>query len=90
MQLTSNLTGLPGRTFTERKRIMNPEEVDPGRPDPFPEPRTIPSGWDAASLSNAEPDEDVPGVEIEVPAWPPEPFREPRTIPSGWNSAAIQ
>ena len=50
-------------------------------PEPFPEPRTIPEGWNASAFSEKEvaPEKDDPKTE-----WKPDPFPKPRIFP--WRS----
>jgi hypothetical protein len=47
------------------------------KPEPFPEPRTVPAGWNSAAFEEKE------KAEKETPAddWKPEPFPEPRSFP---------
>jgi hypothetical protein len=54
-------------------------------PDPFPQPRTVPSGWDASALAVPTPETSVPGLT----EWPPEDFAEPRTMPRGWDLSSL-
>jgi hypothetical protein len=51
-------------------------------PEPFPEPRTIPEGWESTALQ----DYDKNRLPQETPFddWKPEPFPEPRMLP--WDS----
>ena len=50
-------------------------------PEPFPEPRTIPAGWNASALSKKK---EAPKQETPEDDWKPEPFPEPRMFP--WDS----
>jgi hypothetical protein len=60
---------------------MNPKEKKDWNPEPFPEPRTIPEGWNASAFSDEKTasQQDDPGAE-----WKPDPFPEPRMFP--WRS----
>lgn len=60
---------------------MNPQEKNDWSPEPFPEPRTIPEGWNASVFT-----EKRSAREQENPAneWKPDPFPEPRMFP--WTS----
>ena len=55
-------------------------------PEPFPEPRTIPTGW-ASGFEAARPQNLIVKAASEAEEWQPEAFSEPRTFPSGWNFA---
>jgi hypothetical protein len=46
-------------------------------PEPFPEPRTIPAGWNGAAFENEKP----AAEETSTDDWKPEPFPEPRSFP---------
>ena len=60
---------------------MNPQENKDWTPEPFPEPRTIPEGWNASVLSEKRtiPEQDDPASD-----WKPDPFPEPRMFP--WSA----
>jgi hypothetical protein len=60
---------------------MNPEENHEWKPEPFPEPRTIPEGWNASVISDKGKTQDAPDAEND---WQPDPFPEPRSYP--WRS----
>jgi uncharacterized protein YbdZ (MbtH family) len=55
-------------------------------PDPFPEPQTIPGGWDASVLDAASQKKTVKPTESRMP----ESFGAPRTIPAGWDISAME
>ena len=59
---------------------MTPNKNKDWTPEPFPEPRTIPEGWNASALSKKK-----ETVQKETPEddWKPEPFPEPRMFPWG-------
>ncbi|MBN2388103.1 MAG: hypothetical protein JXB85_13890 [Anaerolineales bacterium] len=71
---------------------MNPEETTNGCPNPFPEPRTIPDGWDISALAagRAACVDSQPSGAINITGWLTDPSCEPRTIPSGWDLAALK
>ena len=46
-------------------------------PEPFPEPRTMPTGWHGEALSAKK----AAPKEAPVKDWKPEPFPEPRGLP---------
>jgi hypothetical protein len=50
-------------------------------PEPFPEPRTIPEGWNSSAITDME-----SGSKNENPnaEWKPDPFPKPRSFP--WRS----
>jgi hypothetical protein len=50
-------------------------------PEPFPEPRTIPEGWNASVFSEKETSQEK---EDSASDWKPDPFPKPRSFP--WNS----
>ena len=50
-------------------------------PEPFPEPRTIPEGWNASVFSEKETSQEK---EDSTSDWKPDPFPKPRSFP--WNS----
>jgi hypothetical protein len=60
---------------------MTPKKNQDWTPEPFPEPRTIPEGWNAAAFSQkrAVPEQNDPSDD-----WKPEAFPEPRFFP--WTS----
>jgi len=60
---------------------MNPKKNKDWTPEPFPEPRTIPEGWNADAFSEKETtqERDEPVTE-----WKPDPFPKPRMFP--WSS----
>jgi len=51
-------------------------------PEPFPEPRTIPEGWNPSAFvaKKDTPEKDEPTTE-----WKPDPFPQPRMFP--WDSS---
>ena len=66
--------------------------------DPFPEPRTIPGGWDLAELPRHErsPNSDNTFVATAAfaldAAWiepRPDPFPEPKDFPCGWDLSDV-
>ena len=60
---------------------MTPQKKTDWTPDPFPEPRTIPEGWDASAFSE---DKNKQGQDEPAAEWKPDPFPEPRMFP--WSS----
>ena len=50
------------------------------KPEPFPEPRTIPQGWDPSAFDEPNPGHD----ESSTPDWKPDPFPEPPAFP--WDA----
>ena len=60
---------------------MNPEEKKDWKPEPFPEPRTIPEGWNPSAFDDQTSDQDTEDTTEE---WKPDPFPEPRSFP--WRS----
>lgn len=60
---------------------MKPQNKNDWTPEPFPEPRTIPEGWDASALSEKKisPDQNELAAD-----WKPDPFPKPRIFP--WRS----
>lgn len=66
---------------------MDTPETPTWSPDPFPEPQTIPGGWDASVLEAASPKKkSVKPAETRLP----ESFGAPRTIPAGWDLSAME
>ena len=61
---------------------MNPQKKNDWKPEPFPEPRTIPEGWNASVISG---EETSPEDESHTD-WQPDPFPEPRSYP--WRSGS--
>ncbi|MFC1997721.1 hypothetical protein ACFLXI_08990 [Chloroflexota bacterium] len=51
-------------------------------PEPFPEPRTIPKGWDPSAFSEKNPSKEQ---DDSAPEWKPDPFPEPRMFP--WDTS---
>ncbi len=60
---------------------MTPPKKKDWTPEPFPEPRTIPEGWNASALSEKR---ETSVQEPRADDWKPEPFPEPRMFP--WDS----
>lgn len=59
---------------------MSNKEKKDWTPEPFPEPRTIPEGWNAdAIVENGSTDND----KSDDTEWKPDPFPEPRSFPWG-------
>ena len=56
---------------------MTPQKKKDWTPEPFPEPRTVPEGWNSAAFEEKEP----AAKETPVDDWKPEPFPEPRGLP---------
>jgi hypothetical protein len=67
--------------------------------DPFPEPRTLPIGWELSELPRIGRSPDM-STGLAVAAVPdvlaaelmerlPDPFPEPRTIPCGWDLSDV-
>jgi len=60
-------------------------------PEPFPKPRTFPSGWDGRALISTngchiedEEKRESPMVK-DAPNWRPEKFPKPKTFPKNWS-----
>ena len=51
------------------------------KPEPFPEPRTIPEGWNASAFSEKDSNSEIGNSKEE---WKPDPFPKPRSFP--WRS----
>ena len=58
-----------------KKQAANPE----WKPEPFPEPRTIPDKWEASALDDLR--KNAAGKMSSPDEWKPEPFPEPRGLP---------
>jgi hypothetical protein len=60
-------------------------------PEPFPEPRTFPNGWDGTALTNTNGRRESreSGTSHKdsdnVDGWMPEKFPKPRTFPKHWS-----
>ena len=57
---------------------MTPKKNKDWTPEPFPEPRTIPEGWNAAAFSDKKTNR---VKEESADEWKPDPFPEPRMFP---------
>lgn len=70
---------------------MTPQEKNNWSPEPFPEPRTFPTGWDGSALTpsndRGHSGEETPsrGQTSEDGGWTPEKFPKPRTYPKNWS-----
>ena len=60
---------------------MTPQKKTDWTPEPFPEPRTIPEGWNAAAFLEKKATQ---RQEESAEDWQPDPFPEPRMFP--WTS----
>jgi hypothetical protein len=58
------------------KKTENPK--NDWTPEPFPEPRTIPDGWNASAFSVKDSNLENTNPETE---WKPDPFPKPRSFP---------
>ena len=61
------------------KKTENPK--DDRKPEPFPEPRTIPEGWNASVFTDKDSATENADPKTE---WKPDPFPKPRGFP--WRS----
>jgi len=70
---------------------MAPKKKSDWKPEAFPQPRTIPSGWDTSGLSDTKPNgqqdsqHTQPKKENSAEDWVPEKFPKPRTYPRNWS-----
>jgi hypothetical protein len=73
------------------ERKMEENKTPEWNPEPFPEPRTIPSGWVTGFEETHSQNAVLAALQANNHAdWQPEAFSQPRTFPSGWNFAAIK
>ena len=70
---------------------MSPKNKKDWSPEPFPEPRTVPSGWDPSALrstngkSNSQESSHTQSDTQDDNGWQPEKFPKPRTYPKNWS-----
>jgi hypothetical protein len=57
---------------------MTPNKNKDWTPEPFPEPRTIPEGWNSSALSDEKSNQENSDAAAD---WKPDPFPEPRMFP---------
>jgi len=70
---------------------MKPNKKNEWSPEPFPEVRTFPSGWDGSALTSTRAHQDsAEGTGSQTKTsdsqeWTPEKFPKPRTFPKNWS-----
>ena len=70
---------------------MTPQKKNDWKPEGFPQPRTIPNGWEtsaffmSAGKETDEPGDAPTGPEEVKTDWKPEKFPKPRTFPKNWS-----
>ena len=70
---------------------MTPQKKNEWSPEPFPEPRTIPSGWDSSALTSSKgsgKNKKTTPARVQTGKtgeWTPEKFPKPRTYPKNWS-----
>jgi hypothetical protein len=70
---------------------MKPRKKSEWTPEPFPQPRTFPSGWDGSALTPSKGrnprDEEASNQSESSDSedWAPEKFPKPRTYPKNWS-----
>jgi hypothetical protein len=70
---------------------MTPQKKSDWKPEAFPQPRTIPTGWDTSSFANTvgKGGQDSPLAQAQneekTTDWVPEKFPKPRTFPKNWS-----
>jgi hypothetical protein len=70
---------------------MTPQKKSEWKPETFPQPRTIPTGWETSAFFMAadkeidEAGDSVSSSEEVKTDWVPEKFPKPRTYPKNWS-----
>ena len=70
---------------------MKPRKKSEWTPEPFPQPRTFPTGWDGSALTSSKgrhPRDEEASHQAESSDsvdWAPEKFPKPRTYPKNWS-----